>query len=168
MNKKAFLFISLLGVAINLFSEEIVTLKDGTKAVLYDDNTWSKITDLGLSSDIIVSKNKQFLRPGISSSNQEIIIACEMYEQGWTYTMPHPKSPKAAWGVSDGRTTWYNGWWYNSKTGQYSNTTPVKSSNGLYLGDAQNSSGSWRNGGSPRKPDIYMFLLSKNGGPPNY
>ncbi len=165
MNKKIVILISLLVVASNLFSEEIVTLKNGTKAVLYDDHTWSVITESGLSSDEIVSKNKKFLRSGISATDQEILNACEMYEQGWTYTMPRPKSSKAAWGVTDGRTTWYNGWWYNSKTRLYSDSTPIKASSGLYLGDGQNSSNTWRNGGTPRRPDKYMFLLSKSGGP---
>ena len=88
-----------------------------------------------------------------------------MYEQGWTYTMPQPKSPQAAWGVRDGRTTWYNGWWHNSNTGQYSSITPKKAFSGLYMGNAQNNSNTWRNGGTPRRPDIYMFLLSKSDGP---
>ncbi len=149
----------------NLFAEEIVTLKDGTKVVLYEDYTWSVFAESELSPDKIVNKNKQFLRSGISASDQEIIIACEMYEQGWTYTMPRPKSSKAAWGISDGRTTWYNGWWYNSKTGLYSDSTPQKSSNGLYLGDGQNNANTWRKGGTPNQPDIYMFLLSSRGGP---
>lgn len=88
-----------------------------------------------------------------------------MYEQGWVYTMPKPKSSKAAWDKSDGRTTWYNGWRYNSTTKIYSDTTPKKSNSGIFLRDNQNNSNSWRKGGSPRKPDIYMFLLSKSGGP---
>src|SRR5258708_1434364 len=28
---------------------------------------------------------------------------------GWTYIMPEPKSPQAAWGNPDGRTTWWTG-----------------------------------------------------------
>jgi hypothetical protein len=88
-----------------------------------------------------------------------------MLEQGWKYTMPSPKSTKAAWGVSDGRTTWYNGWWHYSISNGYSDSTPKKSASGLYLGDGQNSSNTWKNGGSPRRPDVYMFLLSKSGGP---
>ena len=79
--------------------------------------------------------------------------------------MPNPKSAKAGWGVSDGRTTWWNGYWYNKMTKLYSDTTPIKKNSGLFIGDNQNSSGTWRNGGSPRGPDVYMFLLSDSGGP---
>lgn len=166
MNRKIILLVSLFFVVVSLFSEEIVTLKDGSKVVLYDDHTWAEVSDSqSLSPNEIVSKNKQFLRQGVSASDQDILIACEMYEQGWTYTMPQPKSAKAAWGVSDGRTTWYYGWWHNSKTGAYSDTTPRKSSSGLYLGDGQNSANQWRNGGSPGRPDIFMYLLSRSGGP---
>ena len=159
MNRKIILLLTLLIVAQSSFSEEIVTLKNGKKAVLYDDHTWSEVSNTKLSSEELIKKNKKFLRPGISASDKDILIACEMYEQGWTYTMPVPKSSKAAWGVTDGRTTWYSGWWYNSKTDKYSDTTPRKSSNGLYLGDGQNSANTWSRGGSPSRPDIYMFLL---------
>lgn len=148
-----------------MFSEEIVTLKNGTKVVIYDDHTWAEYNHNILTTTEIVSKNKQYLRLGINASEKEIIIACEMHEQGWIYTMPRPKSSKAAWGITDKRTTWYNGWWFNAKTNQYSDSTPYKSNSGLYLGDNQNSSNSWRKGGTPHKPDIYMFLLSKSGGP---
>ena len=79
--------------------------------------------------------------------------------------MPIPKSRQAAWENGDGRTTWYNGYWHNIKTNLYSNTTLQKKESGLYLGDNQNSSNTWRNGGSPKKPDIFMFLLSDSGGP---
>lgn len=165
MNHKILLTISIFLITISLFSEEIVTRKDGTNIVLLDDHTWVEVNTTELSTSDIVDKNKSFLRAGIPAADAEIIIACEMYEQGWTYTMPTPKSNKAGWGVSDGRTTWYKGWWYNSKTRLYSNTTPQKSSSGLYLGDNQNSKNSWSNGGSPRRPDVFMFLLSRSGGP---
>jgi hypothetical protein len=106
-----------------------------------------------------------YLRQGVDATESEISVAIEMYEQGWRYTMPTPKSAKAAWGVRDGRTTWYNGWWKNEKTQAYSSTTPHKNSDGNYIGDDINTSNSWRRGGSPGRPDVYMFLLSKSGGP---
>ena len=165
MIKKIITLIFAVLFVSNLCAEEIVSKSDGTKIILYDDHTWSDYTEIQLSPEAIESKNRSNLRSGISATDAEIIIACEMYEQGWAYTMPRPKSSKAAWGVTDGRTTWYNGWWYNSKTNQYSDTTPRKSSSGLYLGDNQNSANTWRNGGSPRRPDIFMFLLSRSGGP---
>lgn len=149
----------------NLSAEEIITKDNGSKIILYDDHTWSEIKTSTLSQEGIVNKNSSKLRKNISASDKQILVACEMYEQGWKYTMPRPKSSKAGWGISDGRTTWYNGFWYNSKTKLYSDTTPRKSSNGLYRGDKQNSAYTWRNGGSPGKPDIFTFLLSKSGGP---
>jgi hypothetical protein len=165
MNKKIIVLFFVLLIISNLFAEEIITRNDGSKIILYDDHTWGEVADSTLSLEEIVNKNRANLRNGVSSSEAEILAACEMYEQGWTYTMPRPKSSKAAWGVSDGRTTWFNGWWYNSKTKKYSDTTPKKSSSGLYLGDKQNSSNTWSNGGSPGRPDVFMFLLSGSGGP---
>lgn len=164
MKKQLIIFFAFLVFATSVFPEEIAILEDGTKVILYDDHTWAVLEDNGLSQSQMVDKNKQYLRPGIGAAEQEIINACEMYEQGWTYTMPSPKSAKAAWGVNDGRTTWYYGWWYNTKTKQYSETMPKKSASGLYLGNGQNNSNSWRNGGSPSRPNVYMFLLSKSGG----
>ena len=40
-----------------------------------------------------------------------------------------------------------------------------KNGNKIIFGDNQNNAGSWRNGGRPSEPDIYMFLLSDSGGP---
>ena len=163
--KKLFLLTILFILTILLFSEEIVTRADGSKIVIYDDHTWAEHQDGGLSIEEIVQKNKDFLRSGVQASASEVSTACVMYEQGWTYTMPRPKSAQARWGNSDGRTTWYNGWWHNSKSGLYSDSTPRKSSSGLYLGDNQNSARTWSRGGSPGRPDVYMYLLSKSGGP---
>lgn len=165
MNKKLVTFLLVILTVSNLFTEEILIRNDGSQIIVYEDHTWGEYTDEALSSTEIINKNKSSLRNGISTSETELLTACEMYEQGWAYNMPRPKSSKAAWGISDGRTTQYNGWWYNSKTRQYSDSTPRKSSSGLFLGDNQNSEHSWKKGGSPRRPDIYMFLLSKNGGP---
>jgi hypothetical protein len=165
MKKSIFLFLVLLVCfLIPLHSEEIVTTSDGRKIVLYDDHTWKEYSE---SKSIDIKSFKNELRRNVKASEGEINVACEMLNDGWAYTMPQPKSAKAAWGVSDRRTTWWNGYWYNKSTKQYSDTTPIKSKSGLYLGDNQNSSGTWRNGGSPAKPDVYMYLLSESGGP-NY
>jgi hypothetical protein len=106
-----------------------------------------------------------FLRQDVNATPEQITAAIEMYNQGWRYTMPEPKSAKAAWGVRDGRTTWYCSWWKNEKTGAYSSITPRKNEAGEYTGNGTNESGSWRRGGSPGRPDVYMFLLSSSGGP---
>lgn len=65
------------------------------------------------------------LRGGIKVDAKTIQTALAMQEQGWEYNMPSPKSPQAAWGNYDGRTTWYVGYWENSKTGETS--TPIQS-----------------------------------------
>ncbi len=158
---KKVLIIFFTVISFFAFSEEIVTSKNGNKIILYDDHTWAEYK----TGSVDYSSLKEQLRSGRKSTEQEIGTACEMLSQGWKYTMPRPKSAKAGWGISDGRTTWWYGYWYNSKTSQYSRTTPEKSASGLYLGDNRNNAGSWRNGGSPSEPDIYMFLLSDSGGP---
>lgn len=165
MKKIILIIISLIVITFNLYADEIVTLKDGTQIVIYENNTWKKYNPNEVIKDNIILKNKKFLRENVKTTKEELYKACELYEQGWYYTMPMPKSAKAAWGVSDGRTTWYNGWWYNSKTNKYSIKTPFKTKSGIYIGDDQNVKNTWRNGGSPSTPDVYMFLLSKYGGP---
>lgn len=105
-----------------------------------------------------------YLRQGISVDKTTLRIAIEMYAQGWRYTMPSPKSSQASWGNSDGRTTWWYGYWYNNKTRQYSRTVPKKQADGKYLGDYQNDEGYWRGGGSPSAPTKLEWLLSTSGG----
>lgn len=165
MKRKLFIFMFMFVLLVNIYAEQTVTLNDGSKAILYDDYTWVKVSKNINSNEDLVKKNKKYLRANIKASEKEIEFACAMYEQGWSYTMPSPKSAKAAWGVKDGRTTWYNGWWYNSKTKAYSSSTPKKAKTSLFLGDNQNTKNTWRNGGSPSTPDVYMYLLSKSGGP---
>jgi hypothetical protein len=114
---------------------------------------------------VLTSAYPDYLRQGVNATEAEIAVATEMYEQGWRYTMPSPKSKQASWGNGDGRTTWYYGWWKNETTNQYSDTTPKKDASGKYVGDNVNSAYSWRRGGAPSRPDVYMFLLSKSGGP---
>lgn len=151
-------------------AEEIVSLRDGRQIVVYDDFTWNYLdVDPATQSDYSDIRDDEipnFLRQRVEAPRDQIIHAIVMYKQGWRYTMPRPKSAQAAWGNSDGRTTWYNGWWYNEKTNLYSSSTPEQGESGLYLGNNQNASNTWRNGGSPRRrPDIYMWLLSETGGP---
>ena len=120
MKKIILLIITLVCLSLN--SEEIVKTKDGKEIILYDDHTW--IENKKVDNDY--EKYLSQLRSGISASAQERVIACEMLSQGWKYTMPRPKSAQASWGNSDGRTTWWNGYWYNSQTDLYSNATPQK------------------------------------------
>jgi hypothetical protein len=167
-HKKFCLYLLLFLFIVNISSEQIITLTDGRKVILFDDFTWRYFEQDQAAVDyskIRAGEIPSYLRQGTKATPDEIVAAVEMYNQGWRYTMPRPKSAQAAWGNSDGRTTWWYGWWYNEKTKLYSQTTPRKSANGLYLGDNQNNSGGWRNGGSRDWPDVYMFLLSNSGGP---
>ena len=100
-----------------IFSQEVVTRADGSKVILYSDHTWSeKKDDLSNKPEQLLASYKNLLRPGVKATLDQTQTACEMLAQGWKYTMPVPKSAQAAWGNGDGRTTWYNGYWYNSKT----------------------------------------------------
>jgi len=161
MKKTVYLWMMLICTLL-VYAEEFVTKKDGKQVVLYDDHTWAEVQDIKVDNFALY---KDKLRKGISADEKEIQIACEIYAQGWRYTMPRPKSNQAAWGNRDKRTTWFYGWWYNEKTGEYSDATPQKTKSGLYKGDSRNNAHSWRNGGSPSYPDIYMYLLSSSGGP---
>lgn len=103
------------------------------------------------------------LREGITASAAEQDLAKQIKAAGWEYTMPRPKSAQAAWGNTDGRTTWWNGYWHNRRTGQYSSRQPVESDG--FAGDGVNNSG-WRRGGSPGAPSRIEWLCSTSGGIP--
>ena len=149
-------------------TQRVATLPDGTLVTLYDDFTWEYYNQ-GVSYDfdfstLTLDTIPSFLRQGIQADVATQTIAVEMYLQGWRYVMPSPKSSQAAWGNSDGRTTWWYGYWHNIKTEQVSATQPVKKENGLYYGDDQDLRHMWRRGGSPRYPTTLEWLLSQNGG----
>jgi len=160
--------LAFLFICFNGFSQELViTLQNGKQVVLHEDKTWSYKEGISYNFDFSTLRDNQipqFLRGGITANKQTIRTAIEMYEQGWRYTMPSPKSSQAAWGNHDGRTTWWNGYWYNNKTNKYSQNTPQKKTNGYYYGDSQNQKGSWQNGGSPSYPTKIEWLLSEFGG----
>jgi hypothetical protein len=84
----------------------------------------------------------------------------EMRSEGWRYVMPQPKSPQAAWGNTDGRTTWWVGYWINNKTGENSSDAPILI-NGKYKGDNKACAGCWRRGGSPMRPSTLEEALSE-------
>jgi hypothetical protein len=89
------------------------------------------------------------LRGGIETTQATIAKALAMKKQGWEYVMPKPKSPQAAWGNPDRRTTWWNGYWINRNSNQYSSKEPVLK-DGKYVGDGVNVTGE-RRGGSPNR-----------------
>ena len=93
--------------------------------------------------------------------------ALELVHAGWTFIMPEPKSPQAAWGNGDGRTTWWVGYWINAKDNSRSLTQPTKAANGNWVGDGRGGP-IWRRGGTPFAPTKIEWLCSKYGGiPPN-
>ena len=164
IKKITFIIISIFIVS-NLIAQDIITTNDGKQIILNSDHTWEEVTEVEVNKIENLNTYRNKLRPNIKASECDILIACELLSQGWKYIMPIPKSSKAAWGVSDGRTTWWNGYWYNSKTKEYSSIKPIKNNKGIYIGDGNNQANTWRNGGSPLKPDNIMYLLSDNGGP---
>ena len=161
-------FIVVFSLHINIWAQDqIVTLPNGKKVVLHADKTWDYYEGLSYDYDfskLIDNQIPSFLRQGIKVDKHTLVVAVEMYLQGWRYTMPRPKSSQATWGNHDGRTTWWKGYWYNNKTYKYSRGTPKKQSNGYYYGDGQNDKGYWRNGGSPNYPSKIDWLLSSSSG----
>jgi hypothetical protein len=104
------------------------------------------------------------LRGGIKADATTLSLARQMRADGWYYMMPRPKSPQAAWGNPDGRTTWWVGYWLNKKTKAQSLTTPTLKE-GHYVGDGKGEP-LWRRGGSPSRPTVLEWLLSESGGIP--
>ncbi len=80
--------------------------------------------------------------------------------------MSSPKSAQAAWGNTDGRTTWWRGDCCNGSTDpiQVSATRPQKRGNGLYYGDGQDLRDPWADGGARPCPTKLEWLLSASGG----
>jgi len=104
------------------------------------------------------------LRAGQFSCDQSTIqAALALKAAGWAYIMPQPKSPEARWGNTDGRTTWWVGYWKNGKTSATSAAQPAKGSDGQLAGDG-NGGRAWRRGGSPRAPTKIEWLCSTSGG----
>lgn len=168
MLRKLVLLFILLCSSIWLFAEDkIITLENKKQIILHDDFTWEYINQESFNHDyssILNNQIPEFLRQGIKVDRKTIIIAIEMYQQGWRYTMPRPKSAQARWGNYDGRTTWWFGYWENIKTNAFSQDMPVKSDNGIYYGNDRDLRFSWRRGGSPRYPNKIEWLLSDAGG----
>ena len=168
--KRAWLLLALLLVCWTAVAsaQQIATLPDGTKVVLYDDFSWQYYgQDITYSFDFSTLSPHTlpaFLRQGIQVNVSTQTIAVEMYLQGWRYTMPVPKSAQAMWGNSDGRTTWFYGYWYNIVTDHVSSTEPENKENGMYLGDDQDLRNYYRGGGAPRFPTDLEWLLSQGEG----
>jgi hypothetical protein len=94
-----------------------------------------------------------------------IQTAIAIRHAGWTYIMPQPKSPQAAWGNRDGRTTWWIGYWINGKNDATSLTQPIAKADSQWVGDGKGGH-IWRRGGSPPPPSKIEWLCSTHGGIP--
>jgi hypothetical protein len=107
------------------------------------------------------------LRAGNFSCDKATIdTALAIKHAGWTHIMPQPKSPQAAWGNRDGRTTWWVGYWINVKTDSTSSIQPTKdNTGGQWVGDSKGVR-YWRRGGSPPRPTKIEWLCSNSDGIP--
>lgn len=165
---KSLFFLVFVLINTNVLAQnEILKLSNGKTVILYSDKTWDYQKEIKYDYDFSNIKDNEipdFLRKGVNADRITLTQATELYLQGWRYKMPQPKSSQAHWGNYDGRTTWWNGYWYNSQNSKFSQTTPKKQNNGLYYGDNQNRNGTWRNGGSPKYPTVIEWLLSSSGG----
>ncbi|MEO0685602.1 MAG: hypothetical protein AAFY76_11305 [Cyanobacteria bacterium J06649_11] len=160
-------------------SHEVFRVEDsqGRIIVLYDDKTWDYSDDvltvqsLYSSGEVVSpqmysssSTGTSQLRLDIDVAQDVIDRANEMKTQGWIYHMPEPKSADADWTVTDGRTTWYDGYWENVLTDSYSTITPIRQVDGTYLGNNKRPK-AWRKGGRPKRdPSEIEYLLSEKGG----
>ncbi|MCB0279626.1 MAG: hypothetical protein KDD94_09005 [Calditrichaeota bacterium] len=149
-----FLFISIC------FSQEEAVTRSGVTVLLFEDGTWrKKEADAGLDAQLM--RRIADLAQKHQATKDETREAYELAAAGWRYTLPQPKSKQARWGNSDGRTTWWYGYWYNRQTNAYSQKIPKQSQAGLWLGDNQNNKGSYRRGGSPRYPTAIELILTE-------
>ncbi len=158
----------LLIPSITIADDQIIKLDKGKQIILHDDFTWEYVIPTERQIDLSSIKDNaipQYLRQGIQADKDTIILAIKLYQHGWRYDMPKPKSAQAAWGNSDGRTTWWYGYWYNVNNANLSSQTqPIEKLNGLFYGDNQDRRNYWRNGGSPPFPTKIEWLLSTDGG----
>jgi hypothetical protein len=115
------------------------------------------------AADTTNSIPKELRAAKVTCDKATIDVALELKRAGWTYIMPEPKSPQAAWGNRDGRTTWWLGYWVNKNSDSTSATQPARDANGKLSGDGKGSR-SWRRGGSPPPPTKVEWLCSDFGG----
>ena len=143
----------------SVFAQTAAVTESGDKVLLFKDGTYRKNNqskiDNELSSRIKEIGNK------CSASENDIEEAILLAAQGWRYTLPRPKSRQAAWGNTDGRTTWLYGYWENIDTNEYSSKKPKLGQSGIFIGDGQKLKGYYRNGGSPSYPTKIETILSQ-------
>jgi endonuclease/exonuclease/phosphatase family metal-dependent hydrolase len=99
-------------------------------------------------------------KPVGDPSSAESALASELMQAGWTYNLPEPKSKAARWGNKDTRTTWWPGYWKNTKTGAMSVSQPKGGGGKGFVGDGKQKPG-YRDGGSPGPVAWVEWLCSK-------
>ena len=151
------LCLSLLFASAN--SQTAAVTASGDTFYLHNDGTYQK-TEKSQKEDKRLKSTIENLGKKHSASDREIAEAYSMAVQGWRYSLPQPKSPQAAWGNRDGRTTWWYGYWRNTQSGKHSSIKPQLSKAGIWIGDDQNLAGYYRRGGSPTYPSKIELILS--------
>lgn len=144
--------------ATSIFAETTAITESGEKIVLFKDGTYRKNNQPKVDS-ALRSRIEQIGSKHSASAN-DIEEACSLAAQGWCYVLPQPKSRQAAWGNSDGRTTWWYGYWKNNDTNEYSSKKPELGQSGIWIGDGQKLMGYYRRGGSPSYPTKVELMLS--------
>lgn len=150
------IFLIITGVSV--FAETSAVTEAGEKVILFPDGTYRKGIENKIDNGLelrIQSAGNNF-----SASESDLKEAYSLAVQGWRYTLPQPKSRQSAWGNSDGRTTWWYGYWRNIETNEYSSRKPELGQSGMWIGNGQNQSGYYRRGGSPTYPSKVELILS--------
>jgi len=86
--------------------------------------------------------------------------ALRLKAHGWRYIPPRPKSPQAAPDNPDRRTTWYLGYWHNTKTGATLQHVPKGSTRKETPFSDPTAPTRWRTGGPPPPMTPLQQLLS--------
>lgn len=153
------LFFVLIISPISVFAQTTAVTESGDKVVLFKDGTYRKNNQPKVDNEL-KSRIKQ-IGNQYSASENDTEEAYLLAAQGWRYTLPQPKSRQAAWGNSDGRTTWWYGYWENIDTNEYSSKIPKIGQAGIFIGDGQKLKGYYRNGGSPSYPTKIETIFSQ-------
>jgi len=66
----------------------------------------------------------KYAKPEGAASRQDQEAARKLRDAGWEYMLPYPKSKAAAWSKKGGTTTWWPGYWRNTKLGTTSRSQP--------------------------------------------
>jgi hypothetical protein len=149
----------LLFLATICHAQVVAVTQVGDTVLLFEDGSWQN--KQRISENPKLKEQIWILVRENSGTSEDAEQAYSMALQGWRYVLHRPKSPKAAWGHYDGRTTWWYGGWKNILSGHFSISTPILTASKIWSGDGQNQIGSWHNGGSPPFPSKIEIILSQ-------